>query len=170
MRILTINTIMNTNPKFDFYSKLLLVMRSELFLRMEALSLVEMVNNHPEVTFTEVTLENLEEWHEWYKMENDDRGIAIMEDMTEHCFSDLAAQMRNEPVRDLFTEWKRWAGIPNDLFIHVRKSKDLGDGFATINVVTDNIKAFRKYCEDPDEVTYAGEVHFSQSDAAQDPD
>lgn len=170
MRILTTDTVMKTNPKFDFYSKLSLVMRSELFLRAEARSLVEMVNDHPEITLPGVDLDNLEFWHEQYKMENDDKGIAIMEDLTEHCFSDLAAQMRNEPVRDLFTDWKKWAGIPNDLFIHVRKSTDLGDGVATLTVVTDSIVAFRKYCQDPDEVTYAGEVHFSESESAMDPD
>ncbi len=169
MRILVTKTIMNTNPKFDFYTKLFLVMRSELFLRAEAQSLVEMVKDHPEITLTEVTLENLEEWHEQYKMENSDQGIFIMETMTEHFFIDLASQMRNEPVRDLFTDWKKWAGIPNDLFIHIRKATDLGDGVATLTVVTDDIVKFRKYCEDPDEVTYAGEIHFSESEAAMDP-
>lgn len=46
----------------------------------------------------------------------------------------------------------------------------LGDGVGTLTVVTDDIVKFRKYCEDPDEVTYSGEVHFSESDEARDPD
>lgn len=170
MRILVTNTVMNTNPKFDFYSKLFLVMRSELFLRAEAKILVGMVNDHPEITLPDVTLENLEEWHEDYRLDSGEEGILIMQTMTEYFFADLATQMRNEPVRDLFMDWKRWVGIPNDLFVHVRRSTDLGDGVATLTVVTDNIEKFRKYCEDPDEVTYAGEVHFSESELVMNPD
>lgn len=169
MRILVTNTVMNTNPKFDFYSKLFLVMRSELFLRAEARSLVELSNDRPEITLPDVTLENLELWHEQYKIENEDDGIAIMETMTEYCFADLAAQMRNEPVRDMFLNWKTWSGVPDDVFIHVRKSTDLGDSFATLTVVTDDIAAFRKFCKDPENFYYSGEVHFSESESAMDP-
>ena len=124
-----------------------------------------MVNDHPEITLPDVTLENLEEWYEQYST-NDihNEGMAIMETMIEYFFADLATQMRNEPVRDLFMEWKTWSGIPDDLFIHIRKSKDLGCGISTLTVVTDDISAFRRFCEDPDQFEHSGEVHFSEDE------
>ena len=170
MRILTTDTVMKTNPKFDFYSTLFRVMRSESFLLAEAKCLLLMVNDYPEITLPDVTLDNLEEWHEQYST-NDihNKGMTIMKTMIEHFFTDLATQMRNEPVRDLFMEWKTWSGILDDLFIHVRKSTDLGCGISTLTIMTDDISAFRRFCEDPDQFGHSSEVHFSESEMSMDP-
>ena len=83
--------------------------------------------------------------------------------------STAPAQMRNEPVRELHRKWKEKAGISDDLFVHVRHSKDLGDGVATITVVTDDILAFCLYMSNPEKFLYGGEVHFSTAKEAQDP-
>jgi hypothetical protein len=162
------------NPKFDFYSKLLLLCRnSEIFIRTLAQDIVEIYEaNKNQISLTDVTFENLELWHGQMAdcHGGEDPGIEKAEEIAICAFDDLASQMRSEAVRSLHREWKEEAGISDDLFVHVRRSKDLGDGAAAITVVTDDIRSFRSFFEDPDEyVRMYGEVHFSTAKEVLDP-
>lgn len=162
------------NPKFDFYSKLLLLCRnSEIFLRTLALEIVEIFDTNPgEISLPHVTFENLELWHGQIADygSGEDPGIEKAEEIAVCAFEDLAPQMRSEAVRSLHREWKKLAGISDDLFVHVRRSKDLGDNAAAITVVTDDILAFRSFFENPDHyIRMIGEIHFSTADEAKDP-
>lgn len=162
MRIPVTSAVMKTNPKFDFYSTLFRLMRSESFLRAEAKRLVLMANDYPEITMPGVTLENLEEWYEKYSITGSEKEeFAIMETITDYCFADLAAQMRNESVQQLFLDWKSGSGIPDDLFVHVRKSTDLGNGISSATIVVDDMTAFRRFYNNQDIRTSA---HFSESE------
>jgi len=163
------------NPKFDFYSFLLKACSGEFFVYAIGRKVMEIYEAHKdEISLSDVTFENLELWHEQItnnRVGGEDPGIEKAEEIAICCFEDLAAQMRNEPVRELHRKWKDRAGIPDDLFVRVRKSKDMGDGIATITVVTDDIVGFRDFFKDPDEfIRMRGEVHFSTADEAKDPE
>ncbi len=157
----------NTNPKFDFYSKLLTLIQSKGFrhsLAQEVLSIYQA--NQDEIGLTDVTLDNLELWHGQmhdYRGGKEDDGITKMEEIAISCFEDLATQMRNRSIRLLHMDWKAQAGISGDLFVRFRKTKRLGEGFVTITVVADDESGLKEFLKDPDE--FVGEVHFSESSA-----
>jgi hypothetical protein len=160
------------NPKLDFYSLLLKACSGEIFIYEIAHRAIEIYEAHrDEISLSDVTFENIELWHGWMTScrGGEDPGIAKAEEIAISCFEDMAPQMRSQPVRDLHKKWVNKAGIPDDLFVHVRRSKDLGDGVATVTVVTDDIEAFRLYMSDPEKFLFAGEVHFSTAKEAQDP-
>lgn len=161
------------NPKLDFYSALLTACSGKIFVKSAAQKAVDLYEKYPEeISLPDVTLENIQLWHEQMTnyVSGEDPGMEKAEEIAICLFEDLVAQMRNEPVRDLHRKWKERAGISDDLFIRVRRSKDLGDGVATITVVTDDIVGFREFFDDPDKfIRMRGEVHFSEAEEAKDP-
>jgi hypothetical protein len=167
--ILAINTDMktNTNPALDFYAKLLLFLVSEI-VPDGTVEEISKMSEAPEVSLT-VSVETLLEWEQMV-IDQSSEEMQMLEDIACSCFEDLACQMRTEAARELMQKWIDKAGIPNDLFIHHRKFKDLGDGAAVVTVVVNDIERFRLFCEDPEKVLYAGRVHLSISDVAKDPD
>lgn len=161
------NTI-NTNPALEFYSKLLLFFgQHNLFMIPVAKELAELGKS--EFVNLDVDFETLQEWHQAI-IDTTDNDLEILEDIAVQCFEDLAAQMRNESARELMDKWIERALLEKDLFVHLRKSKDLGDGYATVSFVTNNIVRYRLHCTDPQKVLYAGKVHISVSRKALDPD
>lgn len=169
MHILTTNTIMktiNTNPALEFYSKLL------AFVKVGAQTdgirdiLTLGASEHVSLYVDEETLTELDD----EVSRQGDKEMEILEDIVTKCFQDLACQMRNEAARELFGQWVDKAGMPDDLFIHLRKSKDLGDGFAAVSIVTNDIVRYRLYCSHPEKVLYAGKVWRSSDIDTEDPD
>lgn len=171
MRILTTNTIMtiltvNANSALDFYSKLFVLLNFGLFNILSAKELAEL--GESEFVSIDVDFETLQEWHESITQEADD-DLQILEDIATQCFEDLASQMRNEATRELMDKWIKRALLEDDLFVHLRKVKDLGDGYGAISVITNDIVKYKVFCQHPDKVKAKGRVHMSISDLAQDP-
>lgn len=161
---------MNTtvNAAFEFYSKLLVLLGGRnLFsipLAKEICELGESVHVGLGVDF-----EALEEWYRAID-EDAENDLEILEDIASQCFGDLAGQMRNEAVRELMDKWIKRALLEDDLFVHLRRSKDLGDGYGAISVITNDIVKYRLFCQYPEKVKAGGRIHMSISDKAQDPD
>ena len=166
MRILAINTVMN--PKFNFYAKLLkFIKNTGVVMTGLAEEIVEIYNtNKEQISLEDVTLENLLRWYEEINDQNvggEDPGIEQVEIIAESAFKDLATQMRSEAVRDLFQKWKNAAGLTDDtnVFVHLRKLKDLGSGAGVLTVVTDDKDLFRRFLQEPNGEWY---THYSESD------
>lgn len=174
MRILTTNTIMkttpivNANPALDFYSRLFVFLNFGLFNIPSAKELAELGESTLLVSL-DVDFETLQEWHESIAQEADN-NLEILEDIATQCFQDLASQMRNESVRELMDKWIKRALLEDDLFVHLRKTKDLGDSYGAVSVITNDIVKYRVFCQHPEKVKSKGRVHMSISDEAQDPD
>jgi len=158
------------NPKFDFYTKLLsFVNTKEIFPENLADAIVELYDtNKKDLSFV-VDMEFLREFHGELDA-NACRDVEIMEEIVESLFEDLASQMRSESVRLLLESWQSRCGLGNDLFIHLRRVKSLGDGVASVTMLTSNIAYLREFHEDPDEfIRMHGHVHVSESEASKDP-
>jgi hypothetical protein len=174
MRILTTNTIMkttptvNTNTALDFYSKLFVLLNFGLFNIPSARELAELGESTTLVNL-DVDFETLQEWHEAIAQQADN-DLEILEDIATQCFEDLAGQMRNEAVRELMDKWIKRALLEDDLFVHLRKAKDLGDGYGAVSVITNDIVKYKIFCQHPEKVKAKGRVHMSISDEAHDPD
>lgn len=175
MRILATKEVMNTNPKFDFYAKLHTLLWLDHFNQVFAQEVLA-IHQSTEVLMSadNVTIETFERWHECLHRKPEEgkgmtlgkyiEGSDIFEVLSEACFEDLSPQMRSEAVRALHQSYKVMAGITGDLFIRVRKVKDLGLGFAALTVVTDNADAFREFWKNPDEyIRMTGHVHYSET-------
>jgi hypothetical protein len=157
----------NTNPALDFYAKLLLFLVSDI-VPEGMVEEISKMSEAPEVSLS-VSVDTLPEWEQMV-IEQSSEEMQMLEDIACSCFEDLACQMRCEAPRELMQKWIDKAGIPDDLFIHHRKFKDLGDGAAVVTVVVSDIQKFRLFCEDPEKVLYAGHVHLSISKKAEDPE
>jgi len=169
MRILATYTIMKTittNPALDFYSKLLAFVKVGAHKAGIEEILDLGASEHISLYVDEETLTELDD----EVASEGDKEMEILEDITVHCFQDLANQMRNEAARELFGQWVEKAGMTDDLFIHLRNSKELGDGFAAVSIVTNDIVRYRRYCSDPEKVLYAGKVWKSSDASAKDPE
>ena len=169
MRILAYYRIMKanaTNPALDFYAKLLAYVKVGAHEEGIKDILSYSDSEHVSLYVDEETLTELDD----AVSEESDKEMEILEDIVAHCFQDLACQMRNEAARELFSHWVDKAGMPDDLFIHLRKSKELGDGFASVSLVTNDIVRYRLFCEKPEKVLYAGKVWKSYEPGAEDPE
>jgi len=172
------------NFKFEFYNNLNTLLRDPVFddrLAEEIIRLarrlamtrvvpgiVRLCNDRP--SLNGFTVEILEDWHKSIvhpPRSGPDKGIELAKSIVEAAFEDLAEQMRSEVVRDLHRVLKKLAGIENNLFIHVRHSKDLGDGVAAMTIVTDDVTFFKELLKDY--VLAHGRVHYSESALAADP-
>lgn len=142
--ITNMNTVIinSVNPIIEFYSKFLYLMKQmEWFDETLAENLVEIAKN-PNITL-EVDVEYLKDSFEKI-LEDNDESFELVEEFTMSCFEDLSSQMRTEAARDLFRAWVRHAGNFEDLFIHMKRQKELGDGFAAITIVTNDIDRLKK--------------------------
>lgn len=176
----------STNPKFDFYSKLNNLLKGNLFNKELAVEIAELSTllfktpTDPMAEYglvraivTNLSVDDLEKWHEILSLDSTDwnENIHILRNMVKCEFQDLATQMTNEPVRSLHQSLRKIADIPEgDIFLHLRRCKDLGDGFAAMSVVTDDTTALRKFWEN--QYNYhklCGDVHYSESFEAKDP-
>jgi len=132
--------INSANPILEFYSKLLYLMKKEeLFdydLAEELVNLSE--SKHVSI---EISVDSLKDSHEKLMLDDDESYLG--DEMAESCFADLAPQMRNRAARDLFESWNEFTLNFDNMFIHVRKAKEFGDGFAAVTIVTNNIKKFK---------------------------
>jgi|GEM_PF-4376612 hypothetical protein len=125
------------------------------FSEDHAKAIVEVYNSSEgEITLPDVSYDNLMLWHKEYMDPNidGDSGIERMETITEYVFSDLAPQMRNDAVQNLFEEWKEVAGLAdnNDIFIHSRKVNKFGDKSGSITLVVNDTSLFQKFLENPE--------------------
>ena len=167
MRILATTAMKtNNNPVLDFYAKLILFLDERVIDKDFIKDLAEM-GNVPGVSL-DIDIETLNDWHNMCANQTSEE-MQVMEDIACRCFNDLSNQMRSEAAREVMERWVGKAGIPDDLFIHLRKSRDLGDGYAAITVVTNNVEMYRLFCAEPTKVLYAGHVHLSMSASACDP-
>jgi len=156
-----------TNPALDFYSKLLAFVKVGQIGDEGIQSILDLgTSEHVSWFVDEETLNELDD----AVSEQSDKEMEMLEDITIHCFQDLANQMRTEAARELFGQWVEKAGMTDDLFIHLRNSKELGDGFAAVSIVTNDIVRYRRYCSDPEKVLYAGKVWKSSDASAKDPE
>jgi hypothetical protein len=166
--------IVMKNPKFDFYAKLYTLIQNKEFKPAIAEEVFAIYSaNQAEISLPDVTLENLEVWHECFYREPKEgqrmslgesiEGIEVFEEMVEAVFEDLAPQMRSAAVRELHQDYKQMASIPDDLFIRIRRVKALDETFAAITVVTDNVEKFRLFFTDPEKFAYSGEVHYTEA-------
>lgn len=167
------------NPKFDFYAKLLTVLGIGNMFKLDlARKVVEIftVNRAQIGLLDEVTIEQIGKWHEIIHRDAPEggrmtlgqsiEGLDDLEMLSEQIFIDLAPQMRSRAVQDLHFGFKALSCLPDgDLFVHIRRQKDLGNGFAAVTIITDNAEGFRELWADPDEyIRMKGEIHFSLSE------
>ena len=157
----------DSNPKFEFYSELLRLLQSAVFDSSLAGRVAEIYEaNVTEISLHGVSAGSLETWHQEVKhpKPGEDYGIELMELIARLAFKDLAPQMRGGLIRDFHRRLKSAAGIPDDLFVHVRRIKELGEDVSAITIVTDDLPGFRKFWENPEKyVRMTGYVHYSES-------
>lgn len=155
------NILINcANPALEFYSKLLYLLHSGVFIKRLAEDLVEIKDANPDLIKLDVDLETIEGWYE-SSVTEDDEEMQMKEDITVQCFADLSSQMRTDAARDLFAQWVETAAIPNDLFIHLRKKKELGEKVASVTLVTNDIDKFEEYFKNPQKCRSVERVHFT---------
>ncbi len=162
MRILA-STVMEdqNNPKLAFYRLLFDFFQVEKFDKTVARALAAAAVTHADkITMPEITFENLKLWHSQYQDQGipGDPGVEKFENACGFAFADLASQMRNEAVRELLREWISG----DDLYVHVRRSKSLGGGFASFTIIVDHEEAFREFMKDPE--GFRGYVKWSETD------
>lgn len=151
-----------TNPKLEFYTKLLAFFHRKNFSEKLAQVLAEIAKSYcAEITLEGVSLENLKLWHRQYKDESlaGDPGIEKFQEASSCAFADLAPQIKTEAARAILREWI----LRDDLHVHVRRSKSFGDGFASFTVVTDSEETLREFFKD--QSSFNGNVIFSETDS-----
>jgi hypothetical protein len=169
MHILAFNVVMKIqNSKFNFYSSLLEFAKcSDHSTRLVYAREIADIHNESEDISFNGGFERLEELSlEIQKGRKSFKDSLVF--ITGACFKDLAPQMRNEEVRLLHEKWLDVAENEQDLFIHVRRLKELGDGIVTLTVVSNDPVRFRRFCLNHKNYPLES-VHFSESDEACDP-
>ena len=69
--------------------------------------------------------------------------------------------MRTEGAKEIFGLWVSNTGIYDDLHVHIRKEKDLGDSHAAITIVVSDSVLFKKYLCNPNSLR--GEIQITEA-------
>ncbi|MFA6297418.1 MAG: hypothetical protein WC629_02550 [Candidatus Paceibacterota bacterium] len=140
---------MNAKKKICFYTFLASIIKDERFQESVAVMLVAYYHGISDQVTPKITMDFLRKVHGEFNG-NDD--LVLMEELTEDCFRDLAAHMRNPEARSVFETWTKMSGTyeKEDLFVHTANVRHLtrdANGPTAVTLVVNSYKGLKDLLE-----------------------
>jgi len=146
--------IVKATKKIKFYACLASLIHNKEFLMACAEITLRLYEEVREEVTPKVDLFFLVKVHDEFHSTED---LDLVEEITENCFKDLAAHMRNPKARGVFQTFTRLSGTyeKEDLFVHIANVRHLSqdaNGSVVVTLVVNSHKGLKDLLEN----TYSG--------------